>query len=63
MKRLLLLTACLVISASAFAQTVSVKDGNIQFMDKSGNATAVTLSGRDSDPILAPDAKWIAFVR
>jgi dipeptidyl aminopeptidase/acylaminoacyl peptidase len=47
----------------AFAQTVTVKDGNIQFTDKSGQTTAVTSSGRDSNPVLAPDGKWIAFVR
>jgi dipeptidyl aminopeptidase/acylaminoacyl peptidase len=45
------------------AQTVSVKDGNIQFTDKAGTTTAVTATGRDSNPLLAPDGKWIAFVR
>ncbi|HEV2804555.1 MAG TPA: hypothetical protein VGW57_06435 [Chthoniobacterales bacterium] len=47
----------------AFAQTVSVKDGNIHFTDKSGKTTALTSTGRDSDPVLAPDGKWVAFVR
>ena len=47
----------------AFAQTVSVKDGNIQFTDKSGKTVALTSSGRDSNPLLAPDGKWVAFVR
>jgi dipeptidyl aminopeptidase/acylaminoacyl peptidase len=64
MKRLLLLAAiCLVVSVPAFAQTVSVKDGNIQLTDKSGKTTAITSGGRDSDPVLAPDGKWVAFVR
>src|ERR1051326_103862 len=63
MKQLLLLAICLTISVPAFAQSVSVKDGNIQFTDKSGNTTALTTSGRDSNPLLAPDGKWVAFVR
>jgi hypothetical protein len=63
MKRLLLLAICLAICDPAFAQTVSVKDGNIQFTDKSGKTTALTSTGRDSAPILSPDGKWVAFVR
>jgi hypothetical protein len=47
----------------ALAQTVSVQDGNIQFTDKSGKTTALTFGGRDSDPVLAPDRKWVVFVR
>jgi len=60
-----LVTTILVLAATAavFAQTVSVKDGNIQFTDKSGRTTALTSSGRDSSPLLAPDGKWVAFVR
>jgi hypothetical protein len=63
MKRLLLITICLLVSVPAFAQTVSVKDGNIEFTDKSGKTMALTSSGRDSGPVLAPDGKWVAFVR
>src|ERR1051325_3019643 len=63
MKRLFLIPLCLAFSASVFAQTVSVTDGNIQFTDKSGKTTALTSSGRDSTPVLAPDGKWVAFVR
>jgi hypothetical protein len=63
MKRLLFATIWLAVSVPAFGQTVSVKDGNIQFADKSGKTTALTSSGRDSDPVLAPDGKWVAFVR
>ena len=59
----LLLAIFLSIPFTVFAQTVSVKDGNIQFTDKSGKATALTSSGRDSDPVLASDGKWVAFVR
>ena len=63
MKRLLLAAICLVAPVPAFAQTVSVKDGNVQFTDKSGKTTAITSGGRDSGPVLAPDGKWVAFVR
>ena len=62
MKRLLLILCC-AFAVPAVAQTVSVKDGNIQFTDKAGKTIALTSSGRDSDPILAPDGKWVAFVR
>lgn len=62
MKRLLLFL-CLGLTGSTFAQRVSVKDGNIQFTDKTGQTTAITSSGRDSAPVLAPEGKWVAFVR
>jgi hypothetical protein len=62
MKRFLLILV-LGLTTSAFSQNVSVKDGNIQFTDKAGKTTVITSSGRDSGPILAPDGKWIAFVR
>lgn len=51
------------LTCSAFAQSVAVRDGNIQFTDKEGKTVALTSSGRDSNPVLAPDGKWIAFVR
>jgi hypothetical protein len=63
MKRPFLILVCLAVSVSAFPQTVSVKNGNVQFTDKSGKTTALTSSGRDSGPVLAPDGKWVAFVR
>jgi dipeptidyl aminopeptidase/acylaminoacyl peptidase len=63
MKRLFLVAICISVCPPAFAQTVSVKDGNIQFTGKSGRTTALTSSGRDSNPVLAPDGKWVAFVR
>ena len=62
MKRLLLVL-CAAFAVPAFGQTVSVKEGNIQFTDKSGQTTALTSSGRDSEPVLAPDGKWVVFVR
>lgn len=62
MKRILLIL-CLGCVGSAFAQSVSVTDGNIQFTDKAGKTNAITSGGRDSGPLLAPDGKWVAFVR
>jgi WD40-like Beta Propeller Repeat len=59
----LLLILCWASAVPAVAQTVSVKDGNIQFTDKAGKTIALTSSGKDSAPILAPDGKWVAFVR
>lgn len=64
MKRISLGLFCLAFAGTtAFGQTVSVKNSNIQFTDQTGKTTAVTSSGRDSNPLLAPDGKWIAFVR
>jgi hypothetical protein len=63
MKRFWFALVCIALPTTAFAQTVSVKDGNIQFTDKTGATTALTSSGRDSNPLLAPDGKWVAFVR
>jgi hypothetical protein len=62
MKRLLLIL-CSALATPAFGQSVSEKEGNIQFTDKNGQATALTSSGRDSSPVLAPDGKWVVFVR
>ena len=63
MKRLFLILVCSAVSVSALAQSVSVRDGNVQFTEKSGKTTVLTSSGRDSGPVLAPDGKWVAFVR
>jgi hypothetical protein len=63
MKRLWLILSAATLALPAVAQTVSVKEGNIQFTDKSGQTTALTSSGRDSEPVLAPDGKWVVFVR
>jgi hypothetical protein len=63
MKRFFLLILFAALAVSAVAQTVSVKDGNIQFTDKAGKTIALTSSDRDSGPLLAPDGKWVAFVR
>jgi hypothetical protein len=63
MKRLFLLISLAALAVPALSQTVSVKDGNIQFTDKAGQTRAITSGGRESGPILAPDGKWVAFVR
>jgi len=63
MKRIALSLLGIALATTALAQTVSVKDGNIQFSDRSGKTTALTSGGRDSNPVLAPDGKWVAFVR
>ena len=63
MKQLALVSLSAALALPVLGQTVSVKDGNIQFTDKSGNTTALTSSGRDSTPVLAPDGKWVVFVR
>jgi hypothetical protein len=63
MKKAILSALCFALALPAFAQTVSVKDGNIQFTDKTGKTIALTASGRDSGPLLAPDGKWVVFVR
>src|ERR1700730_707264 len=60
----LLLTLCLEFATEAFAQTVSIQGGIVIFHDnKTGQAMELTSGGRDSQAVLAPDGKWIAFVR
>ena len=63
MKKLLLVIFSAALALPVLAQSVSVKDGNVQFTSKTGQTTALTSSGRDSGPVLAPDGKWVAFVR
>jgi hypothetical protein len=63
MKHFSVIFCAAILAIPALGQSVSVQDGNIQFTDKSGKTTALTSSGRDSAPLLAPDGKWVAFVR
>ena len=41
---------------------VYVEKGNI-FLKRDGKAIQITASGRDSEPILSPDGRWVAFNR
>src|SRR5688572_7608645 len=43
--------------------SVSARDGNIYIREDSGQERQLTSSGRDSNPVLAPDGKWVVFVR
>jgi dipeptidyl aminopeptidase/acylaminoacyl peptidase len=49
-------------SEQTHAQKVSVQNGNVSFFF--GDETKkLTNSGHDSEPVLAPDGKWIVFIR
>lgn len=39
------------------------KAGNIYYTQAPGHTLSITHSGKDSDPVLSSDKKWIAFVR
>jgi TonB family protein len=56
---LLVLTIC---SGSA-ADRVRAEDGRIVFEDSSGQKTALTQTGIDSDPWLSPDGRTVVFLR
>ncbi|MBI4388954.1 MAG: PD40 domain-containing protein [Nitrospinae bacterium] len=43
-------------------RTVFEKDGNI-FLKAKGKPTQLTNTGRDYDPALSPDGRWVAFSR
>ena len=49
--------------AIAAEPSVTARDGNIFFVDSSGREKQLTSSGRDSNPVLDPQRKWIVFVR
>lgn len=42
---------------------VEARNGNIVLLDASGREKQLTSSGRDASPVLAPDGKWVVFVR
>jgi hypothetical protein len=54
--------ALLSIHARAADTVLAAREGNI-FLSRDGVEKQLTSSGRDSDPILAPDGKWVMFVR
>jgi hypothetical protein len=49
-------------TAFAAEPVVTARDGNI-FLSTNGVEKQLTTSRRDSSPLLAPDGKWIVFVR
>ena len=51
-----------VLVAQAHAQKVSIQNGNVCIV-VSGETKTLTSSGHDSEPVLAPDGKWIVFIR
>ena len=48
--------------AEANAQKVWIQNGNV-CVTNGGESKTLTTSGRDSEPVLSPDGKWIVFVR
>ena len=54
--------ALLFVHAAAAEPVVSARDGNI-YVAIDGAEEQLTSSGRDSTPLLAPDGKWVVFVR
>jgi Tol biopolymer transport system component len=60
---LILVVGFALIALAASAQSVSVTAGNIYAIDKAGKAKQLTFSGNDSEAVLSPDARWIAFIR
>ena len=55
-------SALLFVRIAAAEPVVSARDGNI-FISSGGSEKQLTSSGRDSAPALAPDGKWVVFVR
>jgi dipeptidyl aminopeptidase/acylaminoacyl peptidase len=55
-------TALFVSSSFATEPVVTARAGNI-YISANRAEKQLTTSGRDSSPLLAPDGKWIAFVR
>jgi dipeptidyl aminopeptidase/acylaminoacyl peptidase len=51
-----------VLIGQAHAQKVSVQNGNVCIV-AAGETRKLTSSGHDSEPVLAPDKKWIVFIR
>ena len=58
----LLASALLFVRVVPAEPVVSARDGNI-FINVDGAEKQLTSSGRDSAPVLAPDGKWVLFVR
>src|ERR1700681_1749853 len=50
------------LAAAAGSASVEVKGGNVLLV-QGGQQRVLTKSGKDADPALSPDGKWIAFTR
>ncbi len=57
------IAALMLVRVAAGEPVVSARDGNIFLRDSGGQERQLTSSGRDSDPVLAPDGKWVVFIR
>jgi dipeptidyl aminopeptidase/acylaminoacyl peptidase len=58
------LASLLALMPSAVSGTgVTVRNGNVFFTDAAGHSRELTSSGRDSNALLAPDGRWVVFVR
>ena len=44
-------------------QEVFAKEGNIHYSGRNGVFITLTTTGRDSEPVLHPNGKWVYFVR
>ncbi len=47
---------------AAEAISVAVQDGNVMLV-QNGQQRQLTKSGKDADPVLSPDGKWVAYSR
>ena len=55
--------ALALIRTAAGEPSVTARDGNIYLRDDAGQERQLTSAGRDANPVLAPDGKWVVFVR
>jgi hypothetical protein len=53
----------LLASSVSCPEHVAVEKGNVVYTDSEGSVHLLTDSGRDSEPVLSPDGRVIAFVR
>ena len=53
----------LAVSSSVSAQTISIEGQNIYYQHSTGSRRQITSAGLDSEAVLSPDGKLIAFVR
>jgi dipeptidyl aminopeptidase/acylaminoacyl peptidase len=64
MNRFLLVCALLVgLIDRSDAQRVSVQNGNVCISSATSGSKQLSSSGRDTQPVLSPDGKWVVFVR